>query len=101
MDPSVPAHGTSEWRAIGAGVCMPGWDYLYVAVGRRPGTVGMRVKEVGEPTGAVRSKTDGGLGWVRGLGPSYRFRVTRPVLVRLEVKGAGWRGFALLRRAGN
>ena len=89
MDPSVPARGTSQWRAIGAGVRMPGWDYLYVAVGRRPGSVGMRVKEVGEPTGAVRSKTDGGLGWVRGLGPSYRFRVTRPVLVRPGGEGRG------------
>lgn len=101
LDPSIPARGTSTWRAIGVGVCMPGWDYLFVAVGRRRAAVRMRVRDVETDAGATRVRRGSGLTRVAGLGPSLRFRVSKPTLVRLEVKGKGWTGHALLRRAGN
>ena len=99
LDPRVSAHGGTAWRSVGLGVCIPGMDYLFVAVGRRQAAVGMRVVEVGEGAAALRTKR--GLGGTRapGLGPSFRFRVAEPTLVRLEVRGRSWVGYALLGRA--
>jgi hypothetical protein len=99
LDPRVSAHGGSKWRTIGLAVCMPGWDYLFVAVGRRKAAVSMRVVEVGEGAKSLRVKR--GLGPTRapGLGPSLRFRVSAPTLIRLEVRGRKWIGHAMLGRA--
>jgi hypothetical protein len=98
LDPRVSAHGGVAWRPIGLGVCIPGMDYLFVAVGRRQASVGMRVVEVGDGK-ALRTKR--GLGPTRapGLGPTFRFRVTEPTLVRLEVRGRDWVGHAMIGRA--
>lgn len=80
---------------------MPGWDYLYVAVGRRPAPVSMRVRTVGDERLAFRPSRGLALARVAGLGPSLRFRVREPTVVRLELEGKGWEGYALLRRASN
>ncbi len=101
-DPSVPARATPrKWQTIGVGVCMPGWDYLFVAVGRRRAAVSMRVTDVQDGKARIRPKQGTGATRVPGLGPSLRFKVKAPTLVRLDVKGKGWEGYALLRRAGN
>jgi hypothetical protein len=101
LDPSVRARGGSRWRAIGLGVCMPGWDYLFVAVGNRVRRLGMRVRDLDGGTVARRSNDPFLQTEVAGMGPSLRFRVRAPMLVRLELSGRGWEGYALLRRASN
>lgn len=99
LDPRVSAHGGSGWQTIGLGVCMPGWDYLFVAVGRRRAAVEMRVVGVGEDAEALHTKHGFGPTRAPGLGPTFRFEVRRPMLVRLEVRGRLWVGHAMLGRA--
>jgi hypothetical protein len=100
VDALVRAKGGSEWRAIGLGVCMPGWDYLFVAVGPRQ-SLDMRVRDADGAMLASRGTRGVALTHVAGMGPSLRFRMKAPGLVRLEVKGRGWEGYGLLRRASN
>lgn len=100
LDPEVPARAASGWKTVGVGVCMPGWDYLYVAVGTHAGGgVGMRVQDLDGKTVRQRDAATGGS--VRGMGPSLRFQVEGPMFVHLQVRGARWQGFGLLRRASN
>jgi len=99
LDPQVSAHGGGTWRTIGLGVCMPGWDYLFVAVGRRRASVSMRVIGVGADADALHTKRGFGPTRAPGLGPTFRFEVREPVLVRLEVQGRLWVGHAMLGRA--
>ncbi len=101
LDPTVLASGTSAWRTVGVGVCMPGWAYLFVAVPRRRTAVAMRVETVDGDALAYRPIRGTALAEVAGVGPSLRFRVKRPTLVRLQVRGPSWEGYALLRRASN
>jgi hypothetical protein len=101
LDPQVLARSASAWRTIGIGLVMPGFDYLFVAAGSGPRDLGMRVRAL---SGAVAAQRGGGSfapTEVAGVGPSLRFRVKEPQAVRLEVRGSGWRGYALLRRASN
>jgi hypothetical protein len=100
LDPTVRARGGTSWRTIGLAVAMPGWDYLFVAAGGT-GSPGMRVRDAAG--GVLADRTERGVSptAVAGVGPSLRFRVREPGLVRLELKGRGWQGYALLRRASN
>ena len=99
-DPQVRAQLASGWTLVGLGVCMPGWDYLYVCVGAPEQGVAMRVRDDQGKTIRTRSARDRHIS--PGLGPSLRFEAPRAGVYRLEAKG-GRRHIVrpLLRRASN
>ncbi len=99
-DPTVRARLKSSWSLVGLGVCMPGWDYLYVCVGGPSRGVAMRVLDAAGKV--VRSRSAGAQTISPGLGPSLRFRVPRPGVYRLQAKNLRKRIIRpLLRRAAN
>jgi hypothetical protein len=99
-DPQVRARLSSSWTLVGLGVCMPGWDYLYVCVGGPEQGIAMRVRD---DTGrVVSSRTAGDRHISPGLGPSLRFKAPAAGVYRLEAKGSRKHIIrALLRRASN
>jgi hypothetical protein len=99
-DPTVRARLARSWTLVGLGVCMPGWDYLFVCVHAPDQGVAMRVRDPEGKTVATRSASARTIS--PGLGPSMRFRVRRPGVYRLEAKNARKRIVRpLLRRASN
>jgi hypothetical protein len=101
VDPSVKAKTTSAWQTLGIGVVAPGADYIFVAVGAPLGGVALRATEPGGKTIASRPAQGEALPQVAGMGPSLRFRVTEPSIVRLEARGGTHVVYALLRQASN
>jgi hypothetical protein len=100
VDPTVLARAKPAYRTIGLGVCMSGFDYIFVAAGGGVRDLSMRVVGMDGKVIAQRSSS-AFASQVAGVGPSMRFRLREPQLVRLEVAGSAWRGYALLRRAQN
>ncbi|MDJ0521698.1 MAG: hypothetical protein QNJ90_06440 [Planctomycetota bacterium] len=99
-DPTVRARLASSWTLVGLGVCMPGWDYLYVCVHAPNQGVAMRVRDAAGKV--VRTRSASARTISPGLGPSLRFRVRRPGIYRLEARNARKRIVRpLLRRASN
>ena len=100
VDPTPRVRLNSQWTLTALGVCMPGWDYLFVCVHAPEQGVAMRV--VDSQGKVVGTRTAGAPTIVPGLGPSLRFRVPRPGIYRLEAKNARKRVVRpLLRRASN
>ena len=99
-DPQVRARLAPKWTLVGLGVCMPGWDYLYVCVGAPEQGVAMRVRDHTGKTISTRKAGDRTIS--PGLGPSLRFKAPRAGVYRLEAKGSRKRIVKpLLRRASN
>jgi len=99
-DPQVRARLKSSWTLVGLGVCMPGWDYLYVCVDGPDQGIAMRVRSADGKT--VRTRGAGDRSISPGLGPSLRFRAPRAGVYRLEAKNGRKRVIRpLLRRASN
>lgn len=100
-DPGVRARLSAAWQTIAMGVVMPGFDYLYVAEGAPSEGVAMRVSGLDGKALASRPASGEALTYAQGYGPSLRFRVKAPGLVRLEARGGRQVVRALLRRASN
>lgn len=83
-DPTPRARLGSSWRLVGLGVCMPGWDYLYVCVHGPDSGVSMRVVTPDGTRVALRPSAARTIS--PGLGPSLRFRVKAPGVYRLEAR---------------
>jgi hypothetical protein len=100
VDPRVRARLRASWRLVALGICMPGWDYLFVCVGGPDRGIAMRVcDDHGKPlhTRSAAAETIS-----PGLGPSLRFRVREPGVYRLEARcGRPLVVRPLLRRASN
>ena len=100
VDPEVRVRVGKKWTLAGLGACMPGWDYLFVAVGAPRVGVSMRVVDAKGKTVAKRGST--GATYVADTGPSLRFQPKAPGLFRLEVRSRKKRVVAaLLRHASN
>jgi hypothetical protein len=91
-DPSSRARLTRRWEPIGLGICVPGITYLFVTTGAHT-DVAMRVRTLEGETFATRR----GAPVAPGYGPSMRFQVPEPMVVRLEAKGGRRTVAALLR----
>lgn len=100
-DPGVRARLSAAWQTIAVGVVMPGFDYLYVAEGAPSEGVAMRVSGLDGKALASRPASGEALTYAQGYGPSLRFRVKAPGVVRLEARGGRQLVRALLRRASN
>jgi hypothetical protein len=100
LDPTVLARARPGYRTIGLGVAVAGRDYLFVAAGGGVRDLALRV--VGMDGKVIAQRGTGMLAsQVPGVGPSMRFRLREPAVVRLEVSGSAWRGYAMLRQASN
>ena len=100
VDPEVRIRAHKKWTLTGLGACMPGWDYLFVAVGAPGNGVAMRV--VGPDGKVVAKRGYSGRTYVADTGPSLRFQPKAPGLFRLEVRSRKKRVIAcLLRHASN
>lgn len=87
MDPTDKARTASRWAPVGLGICVPGVTYLFVCRGAPDAGVGMRVRTLEGETLATRRAVGGAWPTAPGYGPSMRFRVPEPMVVRLEAKG--------------
>ncbi|MDF1700313.1 MAG: hypothetical protein P1V36_04065 [Planctomycetota bacterium] len=83
-DPTPRARLRSAWSLVGLGICMPGWDYLFVCVHGPDSGVAMRVVDAAGK--AIKTRSSAGRTISPGLGPSLRFRVPRAGVYRLEAK---------------
>ena len=83
-DPTPRARIGSSWRLVGLGICMPGWDYLYVCVHGPDSGVSMRVVTPEGKQIALRPAS--GRTISPGLGPSLRFQVPTAGVYRLEAR---------------
>lgn len=100
VDPEVRVRVHKKWTLAGLGACMPGWDYLFVAVGAPRNGVAMRV--VGPDGKTVAKRGYSGSKFVPDTGPSLRFQPKQPGLFRLEIRSTKKRVVAaLLRHASN
>lgn len=98
-DPTVRARvSRKDWRTIGIGLCLPDLVYLFVALGAPGQGVGMRITDLEGKVLARRPASGEALPYVRGHGPSQRFRVQEPGLVLLQVKGSRVITAALMRQ---
>jgi len=97
-DPTPRARLKSAWTLVGLGVCMPGWDYLFVCVHAPDMGVAMRVRDASGKTVKTRGASARTIS--PGLGPSLRFKVKRAGVYRLEARNGRKRVVRpLLRRA--
>jgi hypothetical protein len=96
-DPTARARTSSRWRAMGLGICVPGITYLFVLQPERTAGVGMRVVTLDGQVLARRPASGHALAFSPGYGPSLRFQVSRPSVVRLEARGGKRVVAALLR----
>ncbi|MDJ0975572.1 MAG: hypothetical protein QNJ98_14010 [Planctomycetota bacterium] len=87
MDPTDKARTGSRWAPVGLAICVPGITYLFVCRGAPDAGVGMRVRTLDGKTVATRKAVGGAWPTAPGYGPSMRFRVPAPMVVRMEAKG--------------
>ncbi len=96
-DPTARARTSSKWEAVGLGICIPGITYLFVLQPERTAGVRMRVTTLEGQVLATRPSSGAALPFSPGFGPSLRFRVAKPSVVRLEARGGKRVVAALLR----
>ena len=96
-DPTARARTGSKWQAVGLGICVPGITYLFVLQPERTSGVRMRVTTLAGKVLASRPARGDALAFSPGYGPSLRFRVAKPSVVRLEARGGKRIVAALLR----
>lgn len=96
-DPTDKARTKTKWQPIGLGICTPGINYIWVARGAPDAGVAMRVRTLDGKTIATRRSVGGAWPTAPGYGPSMRFTVPTPMVVRLEARGGKRIVRALLR----
>lgn len=100
-DPIARARLTGRWKTIGLGICVPGVPYLFVTREGANAGMGMRVTTLDGAVLATRPTSGPALTQAPGYGPSLRFRVETPQVVRLQARGGRRVVRALLRELQN
>ncbi len=97
-DPTVRSRCTSKWEVVGLGIVVPNMTYVFVGIGAPLQGMAMRVRTLEGKTVGSRPTSGYALGQVSGMGPSMRFKVKKPQVVRMEVRGSKRIISAMLRQ---